>query len=284
MFLLYIKLNIILNKILCSNKIFYILSDVNVFNIIQLNISTKNQTKYFSKNQSTLYRAAFCTVFLWSELDSVSSTRLVRAFSSSKNVLKRKRERKTGPSYGVSTEVCVLRLAGKEEILERDLADGARLVRVRQEAVWCKQASLYACSQPRDGPRLDWRRRRAAISMRNVRTRIQVAVISHATLQIRVRPLRFPVYLHLHPLRQVLLSAGSSQAAHPQHPRECRRQITAVVSHLRQRVERIRSPIVFWRPIRRKDSLKLLRKIVTVICRNLQGCIFIRWERNFIFL
>lgn len=188
---------------------------------------------------------------------------------------KREKERKTGPSCGVSTKVCVLRLADKEEILERDLADGARLVRVRQEPVWCKQASLYACSQPRDGPRLDWRRRRAAISMRNVRTRIQVSVISHATLQIRVRPLRLPVYLHLHPLRQVLLPTGSSQAAHPQHPRGRSRQITAAASRLRQRVERARSPIVFWRQIR-----NLFRGRLNYYESNREECIFATYTDN----
>lgn len=101
---------------------------------------------------------------------------------------------------------------------------------VRQEPAWCKKASLYACSQPLDGVRLGrWWQRRAAISMRNVRTRIQVAVVSHSALQVRVRPPRITIHLYLHPLRQVLLSAGSPQAAHPQHPRKLYREITAIV-------------------------------------------------------
>ncbi|KAG5316849.1 LOLA2 protein, partial [Acromyrmex insinuator] len=82
-----------------------------------------------------------------------------------------------------------------------------------------KGLPLYACSQPREGDRLEWRRRRTAISLCNVRTWIQIPILSHTTLQIRVRPPRIPVYLHLHSLRQILLPTGSPQAAYPQHPR-----------------------------------------------------------------
>lgn len=132
---------------------------------------------------------------------------------------KKKKERGVGrerqsvcPGHTVSTGV------------SRGFADkrGARFV--RQEPVWCKKGlPMYACSQPREGDGLEWRRRRTAISVRNVRTWVQIAIVSDTTLQIRVRPPRIPVYLHLHPLRQVLLPAGSSQAAYPQHTRGLRR-------------------------------------------------------------
>ena len=81
-----------------------------------------------------------------------------------------------------------------------------------------KGLPLYACSQPREGDRLEWRRRRTAISVCYVRTWIQIPILSHTTLQIRVRPPRIPVDLHLHSLRQILLPTGSPQAAYPQHP------------------------------------------------------------------
>lgn len=112
-----------------------------------IKFSNNNSTKYFYKLEelnatgTDLYRAAFCTVFLWSELDSISSTRLVRAFSSSKRS-KRKKERKAGPSCDVSTQVCVLRLADKgRDTRERSRGCGSSRCAFARNPYDVKQAS-----------------------------------------------------------------------------------------------------------------------------------------------